>query len=331
MQNTPAKIGVLLTNLGTPDAPRPKAVRRYLSEFLKDRRIVEIPKPIWWLILHGIVLRIRPKQSAKLYRNIWLDEGSPLLVHSKQQQIKLQNYLNQKYNDKILLQLAMRYGKPSIAHGLVALQEANARQLLIFPLYPQYSATTVASTFDAVAKVLKKSRWLPELRTISGYADHEGYIHALTNSIQTYWQQQPRGEKLLFSFHGIPRRNFDLGDPYYCFCHKTTRLVVEQLNLAEDEWQLVFQSRFGKQEWLKPYCVETLQQLAKDGVNNVDVVCPGFAADCLETLEEIAITNQAIFTKAGGKQLNYIPALNADDQHIHALANVIEHNVQGWI
>lgn len=309
MKEMQKKIGILVTNLGTPDAPTAKALLRYLAEFLSDPRVIEIPRPIWWLILHGIILRIRPKSSAKLYKKIWTEKGSPLLVGTKDLVEKLKTLLNQEAEENIEIEMGMRYGSPSIPQSLVKLKEKNISKLIVLPLYPQYAAATVGSTFDKVSELLKKWRWVPELHFISGYHDNTSYILALAQSVQAHWATHPPGEKLLFSFHGIPKRCFDLGDPYYCFCHETARLVAEKLGLSEDRWQLVFQSRFGKAEWLQPYCVETLQTLAKDGVQSIDIICPGFAVDCLETLEEIAITNKKIFMDAGGKDYHYIPAL----------------------
>ena len=320
------KTGVLLANIGTPDAPTTKAVRKYLAEFLWDPRVVEIPRLLWWLILHTVVLRTKPQKSAKLYQTIWTDEGSPLLVNTQKQTRALQ----QHFGDGVKITCGMRYGKPSISDALIELERANVNKLLVLPLYPQYSATTTASIFDAIATLFKSRRYLPELRMIMGYHDHPDYIKALVNKIKNHWQNKSNSKKLLFSFHGLPKRNFTLGDPYYCFCHKTARLIAEGLELNDHEWQLCFQSRFNRQKWLKPYTVDTLVDLAKQGVKNVDMVCPGFASDCLETLEEITITNQSIFKKNGGDKINYIPALNADNEHINALTALIRDNIAGW-
>ncbi len=317
------KIGVLLTNLGTPSAPTSKAVRSYLAEFLSDPRVVEIPKWIWQIVLQGIILRIRPRQSAKKYQLIWTPDGSPLLTISQQQTKLLREKLQATYGDNIQVELAMRYGKPSIASSLEKFHSAEIQKIIVLPLYPQYCAATVGSSFDAVTKVLQTWRFVPEINFISGYADFPDYIQAVADSIRAYWHIHTKSKKLLISFHGMPKRTLTLGDPYYCLCHKTARLIAENLQLVEAEWQMVFQSRFGKAKWLQPYCSEVLKQLPTQGINTVDVVCPGFAADCLETLEEISLTYKEEFIKAGGEKLQYIPALNADIQHIEMLAKLL--------
>jgi ferrochelatase len=313
-----------VTNLGTPDAPTASALRRYLGEFLADPRVVEVPRFIWWFVLHGFILRTRPKHSAAAYRKIWTESGSPLLDISKKQAAAIQKYLDDHATGKFHVELAMRYGNPSIQSGLEKLQQANAQKIIILPLYPQYSASTTASTFDAVADILKTWRNIPELHLVKHYHDSPDYIDALTESITEHWQQTTRAEKLLFSFHGIPQAYFDAGDPYYCECHKTARLVAEKLNLDEKEWMLTFQSRFGPKEWLKPYTDITLEELAKSGIKNVDIICPGFSADCLETLEEIKIRYRETFLAAGGNKFSYIPALNERPAHISTLANIIQ-------
>ena len=315
--------GVLVTNLGTPDAPTASALRRYLGEFLADPRVVEVPRFIWWFVLHGFILRTRPKRSAAAYRKIWTESGSPLLDISKKQAAAIQKYLDDHSTKKFHVELAMRYGNPSIHSGLKKLQQANAKIIIILPLYPQYSATTTASTFDTVADVLKTWRNIPELHLVKHYHDSPDYIDALTESITEHWQQTKRAEKLLFSFHGIPQACFEAGDPYYCECHKTARLVAEKLNLDEEEWILTFQSRFGPKEWLKPYTDMTLKELANSGIKNVDIVCPGFPADCLETLEEINMRYRETFLTDGGDNFTYIPALNDRPAHINALTNII--------
>ena len=319
--------GVLVTNLGTPDAPTTSALRRYLGEFLADSRVVEVPKFIWWFVLHGVILRTRPKRSADAYRKVWTNEGSPLLSIAKKQAAAIQTYLNEHTTEKIHVELAMRYGNPSIQSGLEKLRQANARKLIILPLYPQYSASTTASTFDAIADVLKTWRDIPELHLITHYHDAPDYIDALAESITEHWQKSGRAAKLLFSFHGIPKAYFEAGDPYYCECHKTARLVAEKLNLNEEEWVLTFQSRFGPKEWLKPYTDITLKELAQAGTKSVNVICPGFSADCLETLEEIDMQNRNFFLEAGGESFSYIPALNDRPAHISALANIIQANI----
>ncbi|MBS0359300.1 MAG: ferrochelatase, partial [Proteobacteria bacterium] len=298
--------GVLITNLGTPTEPTPTAVKKYLKEFLSDRRVIEIPRLLWWPILHGFILPFRSRSSAKAYEKIWQKEGSPLRVITEQQANGLQKILQEKYGDKIIVAYAMRYGTPSIEEQLCYLKKQSIKRLIVLPLYPQYSATTTASTFDAVAKVLKNWRYIPETHFINQYYDNPLYIEAISQSIQTYWAQHPRSKKLLISFHGLPKRNFELGDPYYCFCHKTARLIAESLQLSSEQWALCFQSRFGKAEWLQPYTDATLIQCAKEGIESVDIICPGFAADCLETLEEISIRYREVFLEAGGKQFQYI-------------------------
>lgn len=319
--------GVLVTNIGTPDAPTPSALRRYLGEFLADPRIVEVPRFIWWFVLHGFILRTRPKRSAAAYRKIWTESGSPLLAISKKQATAIQKYLDDHATEKFHVELAMRYGNPSIQSGLKKLQRANAKKIIILPLYPQYSASTTASAFDAVADILKTWRNIPELHLVKHYHDAPDYIDALAESIADQWRQTNRAEKILFSFHGIPKAYFEAGDPYYCECHKTARLVAEKLNLDEEEWMLTFQSRFGPKEWLKPYTDMTLKELAFQGIKNVDVICPGFSADCLETLEEINMRYRETFLAAGGEKFTYIPALNDRPTHINALTNIIlNHN-----
>lgn len=326
----PARVGVLLLNLGTPDAPTPAALRRYLAEFLWDPRVVEVPRPLWWLILHGIILRTRPKRSAHAYQQVWTEQGSPLLLTSQAQAEQLQQQLRARMNDTVVVELGMRYGNPSVKTALHRLKAQGVRKLVVLPLYPQYSAATTASSLDAVMTELMTWRWVPELRTINQYHDAPGYIAALAATIREQWQRSGEPEKLLFSFHGTPKRYHDSGDPYFCQCHKTARLVAESLGLATERWQVSFQSRFGREEWLKPYTDETVQQLAKDGVRHLDVVCPGFSADCLETIEEIAQENRQLFVAAGGTQFNYIEALNARDDHVAFLAELVVNHCQGW-
>ncbi|MDQ7016228.1 MAG: ferrochelatase [Gammaproteobacteria bacterium] len=324
-------LGVLLVNLGTPDAPTKKALQAYLGEFLADPRVVELSRLIWLPILHGVILRFRPNRSAKVYAKVWSEAGSPLLAISKRQTEALQKQLSASLEAPVKVQLAMRYGNPSIKAGLQALQEANVRRVLILPLYPQYSATTTASVFDGVAKVLQKQRWIPELRFINQYFQQPAYIKALADSVRQQWAERGQGDKLLLSFHGIPKKMHLAGDPYYCHCQATGHLLAQELGLQPEQWQLVFQSRFGREEWLKPYASLRLQELAKEGVKTVDVVCPGFSADCLETLEEIAMENRELFIEAGGEDLRYIPALNDRPEHIEFLAELVESNMAGWL
>lgn len=321
--NRPApRIGVLLVNLGTPDEPTAPALRRYLAEFLSDPRVIEIPRLLWKLVLHGVILRTRPKKSAALYRQVWTSEGSPLLVISKQQQIAIQQSLGSDYSVK----LGMRYGNPSIASALRELQAEAVRKIIVLPLYPQYAGPTTGSTFDAVSNELKKWRWVPELHFINNYCDNALYIEALANSVREFIEKNGKPQKFIFSYHGTPKRNLELGDPYYCLCIKTTRLVAEKLNLDKNDYIASFQSRFGYAEWLKPYTDETLKTLPAQGVKNIAILSPAFSADCLETLEELAVENRHVFLQAGGESYEYIPALNARDDHIFALANLIKQN-----
>jgi len=329
--DSPALTGVLIVNLGTPDAPNAAALRRYLGEFLSDPRVVDLPRWLWRIMLHGVILRTRPARSAKAYQKVWTENGSPLLHISEQQQQALQQRLSTLSKDPIVVKLGMRYGNPSIKSALETLRAAHVQRLIVLPLYPQYSATTVASTFDAIAKVFKQWRWLPALRFNTDYHDHPAYIKSLADSVRRYWQQQGEPEKILFSFHGIPKRMFLAGDPYYCHCHKTARLLAEALALPEPQWELVFQSRFGREEWLKPYADLRLQALGAAKTKRVDVLCPGFPADCLETLEEIAQSFRDIYVQAGGEEFHYIPALNTDESHIDMMANLLLEQAGDWI
>jgi ferrochelatase len=327
----PAKIGILVTNLGTPAAPTAAALKPYLKQFLSDRRVVDLPRLLWWPILNLIILNIRPRKSAAAYSEVWSDEGSPLLVHTRRQTEAVREQLEQVFGDRVVVDFGFRYGNPSIADGIESLKQQGARKLLVLPLYPQYSAPTGASTFDAVAEDFHHRRWLPDFRFITHYHDNPGYIAALADSVRRHWDQHGRADRLLMSFHGIPRRYFDSGDPYFCECHKTARLLAEALELPEDQYQMVFQSRFGREEWLQPYTDETLESLADDGVKSVQVICPGFAADCLETLEEIALQYRELFLESGGERFEYIPALNEDPAHIAMLAGLVADNLKGWL
>lgn len=330
MTDSHNRIGVLLTNLGTPTAPTPKALRRYLAEFLWDRRVIELPRPLWWLALNGIILRIRPRRSAAAYRRIWTPQGSPLLVISQRQAARVADGLRKQFGDRVVVALGMRYGQPSIESAYAELEAAGCEHVLVLPLYPQYSASATASTYDAVGAVLRRRRAMPQLRLIRDYHDHPGYIDALTASVREYWQQHGRGEQLLISFHGIPERYAKLGDPYPIYCGRTAQALAERLDLAREDWQMVFQSRFGPQAWLKPYTVSTLEHLAQTGVKRVDLICPGFTADCLETLEENDMFNHERFLAAGGSEFHYIPCLNDRPDHIKALIEIIRQNLAGW-
>jgi len=322
--------GVLITNLGTPDEPTPAALKKYLGEFLWDPRVVEILRPVWWLILNGIILNTRPKKSAEAYKSVWTDDGSPLLVFSKKQATALQKSLESQIKGPVKVALGMRYGNPSIESALLELQAANAQQILVLPLYPQYAAATSASTLDAVGEAMKPWRYIPQLRFVSHYHDDEKYISAVANSIQKYWDENGKPQKLFFSFHGMPKFTFKAGDPYYCQCQKTARLISERLGLNDGEWIVAFQSLFGKAEWLRPYANETLKKLGEEKLASIDIVCPGFSADCLETLEEMAEENKAVFQEAGGGQYRYIPALNDTPEHIDVISNLVMQNVKGW-
>ncbi len=327
--DAPSRAGVLITNLGTPDAPETKAVRRYLAEFLSDPRVVERPRWLWLPVLYGIILNLRPRKSAEAYAKIWSDEGSPLLAISRRLTDAIADALKQKVGAPVPVALGMRYGNPSIESALGELRDHGADRLVVLPLYPQYSATTTGSTFDAVAKVLQQLRWVPDLRFVAHYHDDPGYIGALASSIRAWRERNGAGEKLMLSFHGIPQRYFDAGDPYHCHCHKTTRLLRDALHLQDDAMALSFQSRFGPEAWLKPYTDETLDAWAEAGVRRVDVAAPGFAADCLETLEEIEMQYAERFREHGG-ELRYIPALNDDADHVEALCQRLIREAGDW-
>ena len=331
IHRTLEKTGILLINLGTPDAPTPEAVRRYLKEFLGDPRVVEIPRAIWWLILNGIILNTRPKKSAEKYAKVWLKEGSPLRVYTEKQTALLQGYMGERTKTPFVVAYAMRYGNPSIPSALRKLKEQNCQRILVVPMYPQYAASTTATVCDIVFGELQQMRNTPALRTIKHFHDHPGYIKALANNINDYWMKNGRPEKLLMSFHGLPSYTLDKGDPYHCECHKTARLLAQQLGLKTGQYLISFQSRFGKAEWLKPYTTATLKELGRQKLKRLDVVCPGFVADCLETLEEIALEGKAEFQHAGGGEYCYIPCLNERDDWIHALTDMVLDNLQGWL
>ncbi len=328
---TPEKLGVLMINLGTPDAPETPEVRRYLAQFLSDPRIIELPRWLWKTILHGIILRVRPAKSAEAYKEVWSEtDGSPLLSISKKQQAALQKELSARYGDDVVVGLGMRYGTPSVDDALTELEQHNVRRLLIIPMYPQYSGTTTASVFDEVANRLQRTRWLPELRFINQWCDEPGYIKVLANSVKKYWAENGKNDLLVTSYHGIPKRYLLNGDPYHCLCHKTTRLLAEELAIDPSKTKVVFQSRVGKEEWLQPYCDETMKRLPKDGVTKIDVISPAFAADCLETIEEIEGENREYFMENGGESFNYIPCLNDDAEHMQFMADLVGKHIQGW-
>ncbi|HEX9773625.1 MAG TPA: ferrochelatase [Steroidobacteraceae bacterium] len=326
---TSPRLGVLLVNLGTPDAPTAPAVRRFLAEFLSDPRVIEMPRALWWLALHGVVLRVRPRRSAQVYAKIWTPQGSPLLVHSQALAQTLQRRLAVHFGDRVLVSLAMSYGLPSIDAALDHLRRQNVRRLLVLPLYPQFSATTTGSIFARVTSELARWRWMPELRFVNEYHEDEAYIAAVADSVTSHWQAHGR-KHLLFSFHSIPQRYFRAGDPYHCQCQSTARRVAARLDLAAWEWSVGFQSRFGREPWLEPYIDRLLEKYAHSGPRQVSVVCPGFAVDCLETLEEIDMQNRAAFLAQGGEAFDYVPCLNAGEPHAELIERIVLKHAQGW-
>ena len=320
----PESLGILLVNLGTPSEPTPGAVRKYLAQFLSDPRVIELPRLIWWLILHGVILRVRPARSAAAYAKIWTDKGSPLMLHCEDIAEALGEQLSARLSGSVNVELAMSYGEPSIESALDRLHARFARRVLVLPMYPQYSNTTTGSVFEAVTRTIARRRWIPEFRFINHYHDSKGFISALAASVRDHWDRRGRGERLLFSFHGVPRRTLMSGDPYHCQCQKTARLVAETLELGEDDWFVSFQSRVGREEWLTPYTDETLEEWGRHGVGDIDVICPAFSVDCLETLEEISLEGADQLKEAGGGELRYIPCLNARDDHIAFLTRLVE-------
>jgi ferrochelatase len=328
--DAPECLGVLLVNVGTPDAPTVPAVRRFLAEFLADPRVVELPRVLWLPFLHAFTLRVRPRRSAKAYRAVWREDGSPLLSIARRQAADVQTRLSERFAGPVKVALGMRYGNPSVAAALAELRRANARRILVFPLYPQYSGSTTASVFDAVTRELSRWRWLPELRFVNQYHDDPAYIDAVAESIRAHWTTHGEPERLIFSFHGIPKEYFEKGDPYFCQCQKTARLVTDRLRLPIERWALTFQSRIGSKEWLKPYTDETLKALGAQGVRSVQVLSPGFSADCLETIEEIDEENRGYFLGAGGEQFSYIRCLNDAPAHIAMMAGLVERHSAGW-
>jgi len=318
-----AKTGVLLVNLGTPEAPTPQAIRRYLAQFLGDPRVVEIPRLIWLPILYGLILTLRPRRLAHAYQSIWTERGSPLLAISQDQLEGVRVRLQAKYGERVSVALAMTYGEPSLPKALQAFAEQQVRRVVVLPLYPQYSGSTTGAVADALFKALMGQRWVPELRTIGSYHDHPAYIEALAASVREHWQRQGRGDHLLMSFHGVPQHYVTKGDPYYCHCQKTGRLLAESLGLQGGDYTVAFQSRFGKAPWVQPYTQDAVKTLPGRGVKQLDVICPGFSADCLETLEEVSQGYDADFRAAGGSALRYIPALNAGDGHLDALISIL--------
>ena len=324
-----SRAGVLLVNLGTPDDPSTASVRRYLAEFLWDPRVIEMPRALWWLILHGVILRIRPPRSAHAYRKIWTERGSPLLVESRGLAEALGARLARQFGDRVIVDLAMTYGRPAIHDVLEGFRRRNVQRLIVLPLYPQYSSTTTGTIFERVTRQLSRWRWMPELRFVNQYWECESYLAAVADSVTAHWRTHGR-KHLLFSFHSIPKRYFLAGDPYHCFCHGTARAVATRLGLADGDWSMGFQSRFGKEEWLKPYVDGLLNEYAQSGPRQVTVVCPGFATDCLETLEEIAMQNRDLFLAEGGTEFDYVPCLNSSAAHAGALADVVLQHGGGW-
>ena len=329
--SAPATAGVLLVNLGTPDAPTPAAIRRYLAQFLSDRRVVELTPLLWLPILYGLILPFRPQRLVHAYSSIWTAEGSPLLAISKRQAQALRRELAQRLGRDIPVALAMSYGNPSIPAALAELEAQQVRRLVVLPLFPQYSCSTTAAALDAIFAQWKTRRWVPELRTVNSYHDDPGYIAALAQSVREHWQAQGRGEHLLLSFHGLPQKYVLGGDPYYCQCQKTARLLAEALELREGQFTVAFQSRFGKLPWVQPYTEPVIAGLAQRGVRQLDVICPGFAADCLETLEEVQLRYAATFRAASGTALRYIPALNDTAVHIEALGGILLRQLRDWL
>jgi len=328
---SPARIGVLLTNLGTPDAPTAKALRPYLKEFLSDRRVVDLPRALWWPILNLIILTLRPRRSAHAYAKVWTEEGSPLLVHTRRQAEKVRERLARDLGDEVVVEFGFRYGQPSISSAIQSLIDQGARRMLVLPLYPQYSATTTASAFDAVFDEFKLWRCVPELHTVGGYHDHPGYIGALAAGLHALWTEDGKPSRLLVSFHGLPERYVAAGDPYEQQCRATAALLSERLEIDPDRIDIGFQSRFGREPWIGLETAKLLSDAGRAGTVGLDVICPGFAADCLETLEEIAIAGSKIFTKSGGSGFRYVPALNRRPEHIAALAEIAIENMVGWL
>ena len=324
------KTGILIINLGTPDSTSWWDIRKYLKEFLSDRRVIEVNALIWKIILNLFILTFRPSKTAHAYKQIWMKETneSPLRYYTKLQTNKLSERIR---NTNVIVDFAMRYGNPSIAKGLNNLRNQNCDRIIVLPLYPQYCAATTGSTFDAVSMELQQWRWVPSLRFIGSYFDQPLYIKALKNSIEEFWSKNEKPKKLIFSYHGIPKKYLDKGDPYHCFCRKTTRLVAESMNLPEDSYMTTFQSRFGPAEWLQPYTDETIESLAKNGTDHIHVISPAFSSDCLETIEELNEENREIFMENGGKKFGYIPCLNDRDDHILLLTSLLENELHGWV
>ncbi len=324
-------VGILLVQLGTPEAPTAKAVRPYLKQFLSDPRVIELPRLLWWLILHCFVLTTRPRASARLYANIWTEEGSPLLVISRRITEAVARRLEDEVGTPTEVALGMTYGEPSTAGALRRLRARGCRRILVFPLFSRYSSSSTGAVFDAVMRELMTWRWVPEIRTIHGYQDEPELIGALADSIRELWSESGEPDLLLTSYHGIPKRYFENGDPYHCQCHKISRLLGEELSLPEDRYQVTFQSRLGREEWLQPDTDLRLEELARSGTRKVDVICPGFSVDCLETLDEVGREAREIFLAAGGEQFRFIPCLNDRPEQIDLYVDLIRRNLAGWV
>jgi len=322
--------GILLISLGTPEPPTARALRPYLRQFLSDRRVVEIPRALWWPILNGIVLNTRPGKSAGRYAKIWTAEGSPLAVHTGRQARLLGGYLGERTKAPLEVEWAVRYGRPTVEEKMRALRERGCERVLVIPLYPQYAASTTGSAYDAVGAALSHMRNVPALRVVKHFHDHSGYIQALAQSIRDHWMVSGRPDRLVMSFHGVPRFMLDRGDPYHCECQKTARLLAEALALKPEQYLVAFQSRFGRARWLTPYTMSAVAELGERKIGRIDVVCPGFVSDCLETLEEIAIEAKAAFLRAGGREFQYIACLNERDDWMRALTDIALDNLRGW-
>lgn len=322
------QIGVLITNLGTPDSPTKQGLKKYLNQFLMDKRVVDISRLLWVPLLKLIILNVRPKKSAKLYKSIWTEDGSPLLAISKKILERLKAAF--KDNKNLFFDLGMRYGNPSIDKALKRFKDKGISKIIVLPLYPQAGSPTTSSTMDAVNKFLSEQSWTPNLRFISGYHDNDNYIDSISKSIEDSFSKNGRPDKLIFSYHGMPERYLHEGDPYFCFCHKTTRLVAEKLRLDKDDYEMAFQSRFGYEKWLQPYVDEMIPRLAKNGTKHLQIISPGFSVDCLETLEEIDIQYRELFEEHGGEKYSYIPCLNDSDDQIELVESLIMNNSKGW-
>ena len=328
-QNKNKQIGILLTNLGTPDSPTPEGLKKYLNEFLMDRRVVDLPRIFWVPLLKLIILNVRPRKSAKIYKAIWTDDGSPLLTFSKSILKELTSNFKE-IDPNITLEIGMRYGNPSIKNALNNFKEKTISKILVLPLYPQAGSPTTTSTFDAINDHIKDQSWVPNIRFVSGYHDNDDYIECLSKSIEKSFSKHGKPDKLIFSYHGMPERYLHEGDPYFCFCHKTTRLVAEKLSLDSNLYDMAFQSRFGYEKWLQPYIDDMIPNLVNEGVRHLQIISPGFSVDCLETLEEINIQYRELFLEHGGKKFGYIPCLNDGPDHIEMIRSIINNNIEGW-